>query len=125
MSLINFTANHEDLSTDRGYQFKFYCDKCGNGYMSRFQPSTSSTTGSLLRAAGGIVGGILASAGNGGNMQRSAGRKAHISASERAVEEAKAYFSRCGRCGKWVCSDGCWNGEAGLCGECSPRGVEG
>ena len=120
MSLINFTANHEDLSTDRGYQFKFYCDKCGNGYLSRFQPSATSTTGSLLRAAGDIVGGILASAGNGSQVHRSAGRKAHITASERAVEEAKAYFSQCSRCGKWVCPDACWNPEAELCGQCSP-----
>src|SRR5713226_10143528 len=99
MSLINFTANHEDLSTDRGCQFKFYCDKCGNGYLSRFQPSTGSTTGSLLRAASDIFGGILAVAGNGGReVQRSAGRKAHDNASMRAVDEAKAYFRLCSRC---------------------------
>jgi len=64
MSMIRFTANHEDLSTDRGYQFKFLCDKCGNGYMSRFQPSLTGTAGGLLRAAGDIFGGILSSAGN-------------------------------------------------------------
>jgi|SRR5262245_9873141 len=122
MSLINFTANHEDLSTDRGYQFKFYCDKCGNGYMSRFQPSTGTTTGSLLRAAGDIVGGILTSAGNGVSLQRSAVRKAHNNASERAVEEAKGYFRQCGRCGKWVCPEMCWNLEAALCEECGPSG---
>jgi len=39
MALINFVANYEDLSTDRGYQFKFFCDKCRNGYMSLFIPS--------------------------------------------------------------------------------------
>jgi hypothetical protein len=36
MTLVPFVQNHDDLSTDRGYQFKFHCDKCGNGYMSRF-----------------------------------------------------------------------------------------
>src|SRR5262249_25618298 len=122
MSVMNFTAIHEDLSTDRGYQFKFYCDKCGNGYMSRFQPASSSTTGNLLRAAGDIVGGILASAGNGSQVQRSAGRRARDSASERAIEEAKAYFKQCRRCSKWVCPDLCWNLQAESCEECSPLG---
>src|SRR5256885_3214557 len=35
MVAIRFTGNYEDLSTDRGYQFKFYCEKCQNGYMSQ------------------------------------------------------------------------------------------
>ena len=39
MSRIEFTGNYEDLSTDRGYQFKFYCEKCHNGYMSSFKAS--------------------------------------------------------------------------------------
>ncbi|MCX6638013.1 MAG: zinc ribbon domain-containing protein, partial [Acidobacteria bacterium] len=41
MSIIRFTQNHEDLSTDRGYQFKFFCDRCGNGYLSSFQTSVT------------------------------------------------------------------------------------
>src|SRR5947209_8089568 len=39
MAMIQFVKNYEDLSTDKGFQFKFYCDKCGNGFMSRFHPS--------------------------------------------------------------------------------------
>lgn len=117
MSVIEFTANHEDLSTDRGFQFKFYCDRCGNGYMSRFQPSSSRTTGGLLRVAG-IFGGILASSGNGDQVQRPGGGRAHECASDRAVTEAKGYFKQCSRCAKWVCPDGCWNARVGLCEEC-------
>ena len=64
MALIRFTANFDDLSTDRGYQFRFRCDKCGNGFMSRFQTSVTGVAGDLLRAAGNIFGGILSSAGN-------------------------------------------------------------
>ena len=30
---IEFVQNYTDLSTDKGYQFKFFCDKCGNGYV--------------------------------------------------------------------------------------------
>ena len=64
MALIRFTANYADLSTDRGYQFRFHCDKCGNGFMSRFQTSVTGVAGDPLRAAGNIFGGILSSAGN-------------------------------------------------------------
>jgi hypothetical protein len=118
MVLNNFTASHEDLSTDRGYQFKFYCDRCGNGYMSRFQPSAGGATGTLLRAAGDIFGGILASAGDGNHQHRPGAAKAHYTASERAVAEAKGYFRQCSRCGKWVCPDVCWNSSAEVCEDC-------
>ncbi|HTF37349.1 MAG TPA: zinc ribbon domain-containing protein [Blastocatellia bacterium] len=121
MAMIRFTANHEDLSTDRGYQFKFLCDKCGNGYMSRFQPSLTGTAGGLLRAAGDIFGGILSNAGNSAyEVQRAVGGKAHDNAFEKAVEEAKVYFKQCTRCGKWICPDVCWNAKAGLCEACAP-----
>jgi hypothetical protein len=29
MALIQFTKNHSDHSTDKGYQFEFFCDRCG------------------------------------------------------------------------------------------------
>jgi hypothetical protein len=64
MALIKFVRNYDDLSTERGYQFKFHCDKCGNGYMSTFETSTIGTAGSLLRAAGDLFGGWASSAGN-------------------------------------------------------------
>ena len=54
MAMIRFTENYEDLSTDQGFQFKFYCDRCRNGYMSSFQMSTIGAAGSLLRAAGSM-----------------------------------------------------------------------
>lgn len=34
--MIQFVANYDDLSTDKGFQFKFHCDRCRNGYLSRF-----------------------------------------------------------------------------------------
>lgn len=121
MALIKFTANHQDLSTDRGYQFKFFCDKCGNGYMSEFQTSLTGTAGGLLRAAGNIFGGILSSAGNSAyEIQRATGGKEHDAAIGKAVEEAKGYFKQCTRCGKWVCPEVCWNSKAGLCEGCAP-----
>ncbi|HEY6186200.1 MAG TPA: zinc ribbon domain-containing protein [Pyrinomonadaceae bacterium] len=121
MALIPFVRNYEDLSTDRGYQFKFYCDKCGNGYLSSFQTSTIGTAGSLLRAAGDLFGGWASSAGNSAyEMQRAVGGKAHDNALQTAVEEGKQHFHQCSRCGKWVCPEVCWNASAGQCEECAP-----
>ena len=59
MGLISFTANYTDRSNDSGYQFEFHCDKCGNGFLSTFQPSKIGIAGGLLRAAGGFFGGGL------------------------------------------------------------------
>lgn len=121
MAMIQFVANYDDLSTDRGFQFKFYCDKCGNGHLSHFEPSTLGTASSLLSAAGNIFGGFLNSAGHSAyEIQRAVGGKAHDGALERAVTEGRTYFKQCTRCGKWVCPDICWNVRAGMCEYCAP-----
>jgi len=56
MALIQFVRNFDDLSTDKGFQFKFHCDKRGNGFMSNFQTSVIGVAGSLLNAAGSLFG---------------------------------------------------------------------
>jgi hypothetical protein len=125
MALIKFVNNHDDLSTDRGYQFRFYCDKCGDGHMSRFQPSVIGTAGSLLRAASSLFGGWASSAGNSAyEVQQAIGGKAHDDALEAAVQEGKQHFQHCSRCGKWVCPDVCWNHASGQCEECAPDFTE-
>ena len=122
MALIQFVQNYEDLSTDRGYQFKFHCDKCGNGFMTEFQTSTLGMAGSALRVAGDLFGGIFNSAGNSAyEIQRAVGGKAHDGALAQAVEEGKQHFHQCTRCGKWVCPEVCWNGEASMCEGCAPK----
>jgi hypothetical protein len=122
MGLIQFVQNYDDLSTDRGYQFKFYCDRCGNGHMSRFEASVVGTAGSLLRAAGSLFGGVLGSAGNSAyEIQQAVGGKAHDDALAAAVEQAKPNFTQCVRCGQWVCNEVCWNTERGLCTQCAPK----
>jgi hypothetical protein len=121
MTLIAFTKNHQDLSTDRGYQFNFYCDKCGNGFMTTFQASVVGTAGAFLRAAGSIFGGEIASAGNGAyERQRAGGGPQHDNAFKAAVEECKGHFCQCRNCGHWVCPEVCWNGQAGQCKSCAP-----
>ncbi len=122
MAMIQFVNNYDDLSTDRGFQFKFNCDKCGNGYMSQFQPSVIGTAGSLLRAAGSFLGGWVGSAGDSAyEIQRAVGGKAHDDALASAVAEGKKHFHQCSRCGRWVCPEVCWNADAGQCEECAPN----
>jgi membrane protease subunit (stomatin/prohibitin family) len=119
--IIQFVRNYEDLSTDRGYQFKFYCDHCGNGYMSSFQPSMLGVASGLLSAAGSLFGGILGQAGNSAyQVQQAIGGKAHDDAIKKAVDEIKHKFKQCSRCGKWVCPEVCWNEKRSLCEGCAP-----
>lgn len=122
MGLIRFTANHTDHSNNNGYQFEFHCDKCGNGYMSTFQPSKVGMAGGFLRAAGSLFGsGALNNLAGAGDYlhdaTRSQGRDAAFA---KAVEEARPHFRQCSRCGKWVCPENCWNPKRGLCESCAP-----
>lgn len=120
MGLINFVANYDDLSTDRGYQFRFKCDKCGNGHMTRYQASTLGMAQSLLNVAGSLFGG-MGSMGNAAyEVQRAVGGQAHDAALAEAVEEARGSFRQCTRCGKWVCPEVCWNAKVNLCEGCAP-----
>ncbi len=118
--MIQFVNNYEDLSTDKGFQFKFHCDKCGNGFMSRFQTSGLGMASSLLNAASNLLGWGHAAGNSAYEIQRAVGGKAHDSALQAAVEEGKQHFHQCSRCGKWVCPEVCWNAAANQCEECAP-----
>ncbi len=121
MPAIEFTGNYQDLSTDKGYQFKFFCEKCGNGYMSTFRASAIGLAASAVQVAGSLFGGFLGrAAGSAYEVQRAIGGKAHDSALKEAVEEIKPLFKQCTRCGKWVCGPVCFNQKAGLCEACAP-----
>jgi membrane protease subunit (stomatin/prohibitin family) len=119
--VIQFVKNYEDLSTDRGYQFKFFCDKCGNGYLSSFEPSMLGMASGLLNAAGAVFGGLFGRAAHGTyEIQQAVGGKAHDEALRRAVEEIRHKFKQCTRCGQWVCPETCWNERRNLCEDCAP-----
>jgi hypothetical protein len=121
MSLIQFTRNFKDHSTDKGYQFEFFCDRCGNGFESEFKASAVGMAASALRAAGGLFGGILGSAGSSAyEIERAIQGPAHDHAYRDAIEEAKPNFTQCPKCSKWVCKATCWNQKRSLCYECAP-----
>ncbi|HLM59448.1 MAG TPA: hypothetical protein VK308_01470, partial [Pyrinomonadaceae bacterium] len=120
MIMIQFLNNYEDLSTYKGFQFKFHCDKCGNGYMSRFQTSTLGVASSALSAATSLLGWGYGASNSAYEIQRAVGGKAHDAAFETAVQEGKQHFHQCSCCGKWVCPEVCWNEKANQCEECAP-----
>ena len=121
MVAIRFTGNYEDLSTDRGNQFKFYCEKCHNGYMSTFRTSKVGMIGSAARVAGSLFGGVFGSVADSTyEVQRAIGGPAHDAALKEAVDEIAPIFKQCSRCGNWVCEPICWNKKAGLCENCAP-----
>ena len=35
--LIQFVRNYTDLSTENGFQYEFFCDRCGSGFRTRFR----------------------------------------------------------------------------------------
>jgi len=123
---IEFVSNYDDMSTDRGFQFEFRCDRCGSGYRTRFKPSMTGTIAGVMDSANSIFGGIFGTAANIGEQVRSAGwQKARDDAFSEAVSEIRPEFIQCPRCMNWVCRDKCWNTKKGLCKECAPDlGVE-
>ena len=121
MAVIEFVQNYDDLSTDQGYQFRFHCNHCGNGYQSSFVANKIGMAGGFLRAAGGLLGGVLGNVGNSAyEIQRAVGGTAHDHALQEAVQEIKPLFIQCRRCGTWVCKEICWNQDKGLCKQCAP-----
>ena len=116
-----FVRNYEDLSDDNGFQFKFFCDICGNGYLTKYKRAPASLAKSAMEVASRLFGGFFYAGERAADVVRSAKwREAHDRAFEEAVEEAKNYFTQCPGCRRWVCPS-CWNEQAGLCVECAPR----
>lgn len=123
---IQFTKNYSDQSTDKGFQFEFTCDRCSNGFRTRFRPWAIGSATSALDAAGNLFGGVFSRAADVGEHVRSAAwEKAHDEAFKAAAEEIRPSFAQCPRCSSWVCRKACWNEKRGLCKECAPDlGVE-
>ena len=136
--LHSFTRNYNDLSSEAGFQFEFFCDCCGNGVKSTFVPSTTygkhektQKVGRLASSIGGFLGGAANEFGwavdrAGENIRGNWGadtpeyRKEYEAAFDSAQEEVMGLFHKCPSCNKWVCDD-CWNEEEGLCTDCAPR----
>lgn len=123
---IEIVNNYSDLSTNEGFQFEFYCNRCGKGYRTKFKPSISGKVNGVLDTASGLFGGLLGKASYVSDRINSAAwEKEHDDAFTQAMKDIKEDFTQCPRCQAWVCKDKCWNEKRGLCKDCSPGlGVE-
>lgn len=121
MAKIPFTDNYVDLSSNRGFQFKFHCQKCGNGYVSTFQTNTLSTVATAAQVVSNLFGGLLGQAAQSAqSLEQAVAGPQHDAALRKAVEEIAPTFKQCSRCGQWVCEPVCWNKEARQCETCAP-----
>ena len=119
---VPFTDNYTDHSTEAGYQFEFFCERCGNGYKSSFKPSAAGIGGKALRTLGGLFGGRVWDAANvAGDAHDLTNSQAKDKALIEAVQEMRPLFKQCHRCGQWVCNDICWNEEFQMCVNDAPK----
>lgn len=120
--IVPFTGNFSDLSNDDGYQFEFFCERCGNGYRSPFQTDLMSKGSGVLRAAGGLFGGLLGDMSNAADdmLDRGTNSAAKDKALREGVEAVRPHFKQCRACSNWVCIDVCWNTDIGQCLDCAP-----
>ncbi len=119
---VPYTDNYQDHSTEAGYQFEFFCERCGNGYKSGFQKSMLGIGGKLARGIGGMFSGRLADIGYaGGEVKDLTESQAKDKALREAVEECRPLFNQCHRCGQWVCKEICWNTEFNQCVTDAPK----
>jgi membrane protease subunit (stomatin/prohibitin family) len=120
MALIQFTRNHSDHSTDKGYQFEFFCDRCGNGFMSEFHASAVGMAASAVRVVDQLVGGWFGRVGSSSyEIERAVQGPGHDKAFREAINEAKVNFRQCPKCSHWVCGATCWNEKRMLCYDCA------
>ena len=123
--IIAFTDNVSDRSNEDGFQFEFYCERCGNGYRSPFVTNKMSMGRNLLRGAGQLFGGGVERLGYAADqLDRSTNSAAKDRALAAAVEAVRPEFRQCRGCGNWVCAQVCWNEEVGQCLVCSPSVVD-
>ena len=97
------TRKFKDLSTERYYQFAFYCDACGAVWTSERYPfcgQRETPMGAEEQKAMDLL-----------------WKTDHTAAYERANQEAMLHFNKCPLCGKRVCDD-CFSELALSCRYC-------
>jgi hypothetical protein len=124
MSEIKFSKNFKDLSissgANAGFQFEFYCERCGDAWRAEFTAYRGGQASSWLGKAAGIFGGVLGNVESAAEGLAQAGYgKAHDEAFAHAIAQATDHFHRCARCMEYAC-DTCWNTAKGLCRNCAP-----
>jgi len=119
---VPFTDNYTDHSTEAGFQFEFFCERCGNGYKSGFKTNPLGVGAKVARGLGGMLGGRFWGAQVGADqLHDMTESQAKDRALQAAVQEVAPLFNQCHRCGQWVCKEICWNTEFNMCVNDAPK----
>lgn len=123
-----FTQNSRDLSNaygdDAGFEFEFYCQRCGDTWRSGFENYTLGRASGWLRRASSMASNVTSNVGwdvanTVGGLADAGWHKARDAAFQRAISKADGHFNRCAKCTQHVCEK-CWNAERGMCRNCAP-----
>ena len=122
---LEFSKNYNDLSTNRGFQFEFFCDRCSNGFRTQFKSFNLGALSGAMETASSFLGFLGKAADVSERISSASHERAHDEAFLEAAKELRPEFMQCPRCSQWVCKKSCWNNKKGLCKECAPDlGVE-
>jgi hypothetical protein len=139
VSVVRFTKNYRDRSTDSGYQFEFFCDRgygswfpnwlsyhfpeaCSYSYVSSLQ-SFPLGVANKVKEATSWLSARFPQISPAGDAVNNIHKEAWESAFANAVLEAKRHFRECTSCNKWVCVHSCFNQTTGTCKTCSALGI--
>lgn len=121
----DFTNNFNDLTTEKGFQFEFCCDRCGNCERSQFKGSALAAGSSLLDHAANFFGGLFATAREVAvNARNESWKGDREKAFLDAIEEMRPKFKRCAQCERYVCLD-CWDATTDMCLDCAAKARRG
>lgn len=118
-------TNYRDISTSMsdvsaGFQFEFFCEKCGESSRSAFKPyRKGQITGWLSRFAFMFYDLNKASRATGA-FAEAGGGSAKAEALAEAMAQAAPMYERCSGCRKWVGRE-CWNSSSNSCRDCAAR----
>jgi hypothetical protein len=118
-----FYDHYTDFSSESGFEFEFYCERCGEGWRSAFQRHNPGRLPEALDAASRSIlrrrpGGPGVAAFRGAAWDR-----ARDAAFRRAAHQASEQFHHCPAC-HVCCCPRCWNRRASACLACAPRSEE-
>lgn len=118
MTITRFVQNYTDQSTENGFQFEFFCDRCSTGYQTPFVAADSQALKEILYAAGSMFGGVFHMMANLADQRRSVEwEKAHDAAFQQAIESVRSYFNQCRKCSRWV-DNACFHATRSYCKDC-------
>ena len=89
-SLPPLTKRFSDESTEQAFKFTFYCDCCDAGFQSPPIPFSEAGTEKDKKPA---------------HIRKLLWQTEHEDAYERSNRRAMRCFTKCAKCGKWVCED--------------------